>query len=571
MPSTVESLQEDVRRLEHSLQKNLLESAIDFSAQFVNPNEALFDDDDFFVPLGAWEAVPWTIDNHKRGEVLPVYLTEQGLKLIRDVSRKQCSRNPYAINARRNRVSYIVGSGMVPRAQKAGDNCPDALVKAVQAVVDEFIQYGNWGMRQREIVDRCDRDGEALLWWFPQSDGSTACRFIEPEHCRAKGGSNSRVMSFGVETLEWDVEDVQAYWIVSNPDTATADLRVPASEIQHFRLNVDSTAKRGLPTFYPVRPNLDRAEKLLRNMSLMAQIQATFALIRKYKGYQPGAVQAASANDVDYSITGPTRVNNFRQYQPGTILDASDNVTYDFPAGNVNAAAFVEVLQAELRAIASMLVMPEFMLTSDASNANYSSTMISESPAVKNFEGLQYYFKKGFGEGVYTPKEAKNIPALWRVIRNAVRAGRLPRAALYLTKLQLEAPSLIVRDKLQEAQRKQILKMNRILSPQTWAMQEDLDYEQEQQNFEEADERTGGTPQQLPLPGQGDGSGGNNPGLKPPTQESLREGKDASGHEHAADGRFGSGGSSISSSHKEYAGPGRPDGKFGSGGGGGGG
>jgi uncharacterized membrane protein YgcG len=334
------------------------------------------------------------------------------------------------------------------------------------------------------------------------------------------------------------VEDVQAYWIVSNPDTATADERVLAGEIQHFKLNVDRTAKRGLPTLYPVRANLDRTTKLLRNMSLMAQVQATFALIKKYKGYNPAAIQAASAADVDYTVTGPTQVRNIRQYLPGTVLDAPDGVEYDFPGGTVNAGAFVQVLQAELRAIASALVMPEFMLSSDASNANYSSTMVAESPAVKNFGGLQDYYKRKFGDGRYTPKETRNIPSLWRVIRNAVRAGRLPRAALYLVKLQLEAPSLIVRDKLQEAQRKQILKMNRILSPQTWSMQDDLNYEQEQQNFEEDDERSGGRANPLPLPGQDDGSGQ----LRMPTPESLREAKDASGHDHAADGRFGKGG-----------------------------
>jgi hypothetical protein len=46
-------------------------------------------------------------------------------------------------------------------------------------------------------------------------------------------------------------------------------------------------------------------------------------------------------------------------------------------------ASFVAVLHAELRAIASRLVMPEFMLTSDASNGNYASTMVAEGPAMR--------------------------------------------------------------------------------------------------------------------------------------------------------------------------------------------
>ena len=61
---------------------------------------------------------------------------------------------------------------------------------------------------------------------------------------------------------------------------------------------------------------------------------------------------------------------------------------YEFPAAGIDAGRYVAVLQAELRAVASRLVMPEFMLSSDASNANYSSTMVAEGPAVKMFDRL---------------------------------------------------------------------------------------------------------------------------------------------------------------------------------------
>ena len=39
---------------------------------------------------------------------------------------------------------------------------------------------------------------------------------------------------------------------------------------------------------------------------------------------------------------------------------------YEFPAAALDAGRYVAVLQAELRAIAARLVMPEFMFTSDA-------------------------------------------------------------------------------------------------------------------------------------------------------------------------------------------------------------
>ena len=75
--------------------------------------------------------------------------------------------------------------------------------------------------------------------------------------------------------------------------------------------------------------------------------------------------------------------------RPGTILDALADTDYQFPASGLDAGRYVTVLQAELRAIASRLVMPEFMLTSDASNANYTSTMVAEGPAMKMFDRMQ--------------------------------------------------------------------------------------------------------------------------------------------------------------------------------------
>ena len=39
--------------------------------------------------------------------------------------------------------------------------------------------------------------------------------------------------------------------------------------------------------------------------------------------------------------------------------------------------------------------MPEYMLSGDASNANFSSTMVAEGPAVKTFEEMQADLDRG--------------------------------------------------------------------------------------------------------------------------------------------------------------------------------
>src|SRR6202000_3039891 len=153
--------------------------------------------------------------------------------------------------------------------------------------------------------------------------------------------------------------------------------------IQHRKANVDANVRRGLPLYTPVRKNLRRAERLLRNMSVVAEIQSAIALIRKHRGASRSGIEQFVANNADAPPTSDAngRTRHYSQYGPGTILDAPAGMEYDFPAQSLDASNFVAVLQAELRAIAARLVMPEFMFTSDASNANFASTLVAEGPA----------------------------------------------------------------------------------------------------------------------------------------------------------------------------------------------
>ncbi len=104
---------------------------------------------------------------------------------------------------------------------------------------------------------------------------------------------------------------------------------VDAAEIQHRKANVDANVRRGLPLFYPVRKNLRRAEKLLRNMSVVAEIQSAIALIRKHRQGTASGVQQFVADQADHAA-GSTR--SVHRYGPGTILDAHAGIEYDFPA-----------------------------------------------------------------------------------------------------------------------------------------------------------------------------------------------------------------------------------------------
>ena len=228
------------------------------------------------------------------------------------------------------------------------------------------------------------KQAEALQQRTALAQGTgTAVRFVDPAQVATPPRlAQLACASFGVHTDPDDVETVRGYYIDGQ--------FVAADEIQHRKANVDQNVKRGLPLFFPVRKNLRRAEKLLRNMSVVAGIQSAIAIIRKHGAGTRSSVRQFVQGQADAQIAaGSGRTSLLQRYAPGTILDAFAGTDYEFPAAAVDAGRYVAVLQAELRAIAARLVMPEFMLTSDASNANYASTMIAEGPAVRMFQRLQ--------------------------------------------------------------------------------------------------------------------------------------------------------------------------------------
>jgi hypothetical protein len=488
----------------NSLHHRLREAYTDLYANFIDPLERFCDDGERWLPLGGDGDALSSLGG--AGTLFGGPLTELTLRDIRNHCRLLAATNEFAINGHENRVSFIVGTGHTYRAvaevarlrvesplsQNSGEfryatTAEKALASSVQSELDHFLRTNHWHSRQQETVRRRDRDGEALLRFFTLPDGTLRVRFVEPDQVATPQQHAADPSSrLGIVTDRHDVETVLGYYIDGQ--------LVDAADIQHRKANVDANVRRGLPLFYPVHKNLRRAEKLLRNMSVVAEIQSAIALIRRHRHGTRSALQQFAADRADATATNSAtaRTTYYKHYGPGTILDTHADIEYDFPAAGLDAGAYVTVLQAELRAIASRLVMPEFMLTSDASNANYSSTMIAEGPAMRMFARLQ------------AEQVADDLEVMGRVVRAAVAAGRLPPAALTDIDIQATPPSLAVRDHLAEAQRFRIEYLNGILSPQTWSQRSGLDYDQEQANF--AAHRRVGFAHQLRgnVPGEGD-------------------------------------------------------------------
>jgi len=437
------------------------------------------------------------IDDRSGGRTRPIIENEHNLAAVRGTARLLADSVPAAIGVIKNLTNFCIGTGFSYKAISR-DQTPTAgvegLVADVQRVVEEFLEDNDWvGDLERELFVRSRRDGEFFLALYPQSTGRTAARLIEPEQVTEP--TDSRALedwlgvdtpaswTFGIHTEADDVQRVHGYHVRWNNSGSDWDY-LTSQMVEHVKLNVDRNIKRGISDFYAVRNHLEGVEKLLRNTREGAAVQAAIAFIREHvPGSTSGQIQSLSTTAATASYqqkTNPgTRTRYISKYEPGTVLDVSGGMQYKpGPLGSAHAPNFIAIEQAVLRAIGTRWCMPEYMISGDASNANYSSTMVAESPFVKACQAEQRFYKSRFRR------------IIWKAIHNAAEVGRFARwnldfsALRELVDLHVEAPSVAVRDQLSEAQTSEIESRNGILSKRTWSALSGRDYDIERKNLD---------------------------------------------------------------------------------------
>jgi capsid protein len=366
--------------------------------------------------------------------------------------------------------------------------------------MDEFLEANDWvGDFERELFVRSRRDGEFFLALSNMSQGPVAARVLEPEqitepqNCRAiedwLGTDRPSSWSFGIHTDASDVQHVYGYHVRWNESGSDWDY-LDASRVEHVKLNVDRNVKRGVSDFYAVRAHLEGVEKLLRNTREGAAVQAAIAFIREHApGSSAGQIHSLAALNSVTDYTQPTKTGSrtryVTRYEPGTILDVAGGMQYKpGPLGASHGPNFIAIGQAVMRTIGTRWCMPEYMVSGDASNANYSSSLVAESPFVRACEAEQRFFISRFRK------------ILWKVIALAATAGRFARwnvdfeTLRALVAIQIEAPTIAVRDQLAEAQTSEIEHRNGVLSKRTWAALAGRDYDTEQVNLLRESEQT---------------------------------------------------------------------------------
>jgi hypothetical protein len=440
--------------------------------------------------------------DRRYGQNWPFWNTETQLSLFRAQARYLCSTNSYAIGLLGGLQAYVIGDGFQYRVvskEKHGGK-PSSLIPQVQAIVDEFCEVNQWWDWEQELFWRSREDGEYFLRYYP--DNELQCltvRSVEPEQVCTTGipEGAAGAWSFGILTDPEDVQEIYAYNVLylASPEEHGTDIReeVPVEDLQHLKINVRRTIKRGLTDFcYSTYDALHLAEKLRNNLAEGAAVQAALAYIRQHESATQAQVQNfLNTQQLDFSRTNPlTGLSiNYKHLEPGSVVDIPRGMQYVQPPGAGNASGFIEILHASLRGAGCRWNAPEWLATaSGADMAAYTASLTAHAPFVRTATQKQKSYKQAYTRVI---KEA---------IQVAIDYGRLPPETFDIIDIQCEAPSIPAKSELDEAQANKIRVEGGWKSRQTVQQEEGLDPQRELQNIEEYNRRMGTGEKSGPVP-----------------------------------------------------------------------
>lgn len=404
--------------------------------------------------------------------------TEKGLdsekqELLREQAIKTYFKSAHGRNIIRLFEKYVVGHGFGIE--------PISPIPAVKEVWNEFWTVNKMALRKKEIVRRTMRDGESFIRYFDDEE-VIKVRFMNPAMIINPDDKHSENINDGIETDPDDIETVIVYYYKGKP--------VSQEYVQHLKIMVDSDVLRGRSYYEPILQFLTMYTKWMNDRMKLNEIRNTVALIKKVKGNPTQAANIKSKYETSRKLNNDGTTLQ-RAPKNVSVYTTNQNVDYELKSPNLQAADVQKDGRALLLSIAAGAGLPEFMVSSDASNSSYASTMSAEGPAVMEFEDWQDYFEYHFKEmfrRVIEHAIAKNkIPEFEDVTIDG-KTERQPTS----TECSITFPDLVSRD-IEKETRAYVLQSNaRWISDVTASSKLDLDYEEEQRLIEQQDDDDGG-------------------------------------------------------------------------------
>lgn len=311
--------------------------------------------------------------------------------------------------------TFVIGDAMRVLSE---DENPD-----VQEYWGEWADLNNWDLKSKEVFRRFLRDGEDFLRWFKPENrqGHLLLRFVEPnEIVDPNGVNNWGNHSWGIETDPDDVEKVIAYyrnygWIPQDGIAAQDKWeQIQADEIDHFKCMVDSNVKRGRSWLLGVAKYIRMHEQWLEQRFQLNRMRNLFAVIGNIKGSTSTDVSTVKRKFTNTSGKTISGEGTPKKMPSNALMLLQKGIDWDLKSLNINASDAAEDGRNIQLLIAVATGLTEYIVRGDASNANFSSSMVSESPMVKMFQKYQDVWRY-----------MQNIVHA-RVIRHGIATERLP-------------------------------------------------------------------------------------------------------------------------------------------------
>jgi len=231
----------------------------------------------------------------------------------------------------------------------------------------------------------------------------------------------------------------------------------------------------------------------LNDRMKLNMVRSIVALIRKVKG---NPIQVA--NMAEGSLTSARKAPDGSLYQRApegvSIFTTNEGVDYELKSPNLQAADVQHDGRNILLAIASGVGMAEYAVTSDASNANYASTMVAEAPMTREFYDWQDFFadlfKEMFERIIQWGIDTGRIPGKEKVTVTDPKTGVETEEIIETeTECEIVWPELVHRDIEKETKAYMLQKQAGWLSDRTASVRLDLDPEEEREQIRKEEER----------------------------------------------------------------------------------
>lgn len=396
-------------------------------------------------------------------------------------------------------VNFVIGKGL---KFKADDENPQ-----VQDYLEQFWRASGMDGKDTEMVRRWIKSGELCLRFYRQGVNGAGAKL-----------PLVRIIPFWrLAGLAKDPEDAEVVlkfklYKPTKPEARTVETdEVDAKDVLFWK-NASAEEDRGEPPLLVVMRACRWYADWLLNRVVLNRYRTSIVLFKKLVQGTPGQVSSVQSAQPDAdNRKGSGGKYEKRLPKAGTVVTHNDKIEYDYKSPQLDAADAKNDGRAILLYICAGAQVPEFIL-GDASNANLASTLVAESPFVRQVEAYQDFFNGVFAElfkrviehGIAVgaiPKMstetvvAEGNPWLRPVRRLLRRMGLLERVTEQgdaevvrrvptKTTVTCDWPSLIHRNQLEEAQTLQIHQGMGLASTETLRGKTGYDHETEERRLD---------------------------------------------------------------------------------------